>query len=235
MRWLVGACMIVSTLLLGACASPETAAPTSPATSASAATQSVTTSAQPTTVAPETASVFAGTVDVVDKDGYTYRLSYRYSGLSEPTTSIANDRPGHASAHLTANSGMDIKNTTPGRSAPQRGSIYIYAFYQIDRPICQLTFSKVADKSYCSIIVGSLGNGVFKLDFDGVKEADLSAALDDIRTPAEGYAVVGSLQPTNSLSGPNDCVFSLDGDMVENTPDYAAYAVSVTLPFCKAL
>ena len=90
------------------------------------------------------ASRISGSVDVVERDGYSLRITYELE-LGEPSTSIVNDKPGEGTVSIPISSSVVITNTTPGREYQVKpGSlinftvdlVYAWQGTSTDRPIC---------------------------------------------------------------------------------------------------
>lgn len=119
-----------------------------------------TATAPPPTPTPD-ASV-TETVSVTDEDGYTFDVTFQYSP-QYIEKSVANDKPGYASAIIRFGLSISITNTTPGRTltfkttsgitAPHdQPMVILFANWGADHPIC--SWEENISRDSCSLWLG---------------------------------------------------------------------------------
>ncbi len=168
---------------------------------------SSTTHQAPSTNKP--ASRFAGTINLKDGAGYTYRIDYAFLGIGEPQKSIANDPPGRATLSLPASGAIRVINTTPGRYAPSPGYLGFAGFYRSNRPACN-----VIEPIYHNMREVPSGNtpsadGASTVNtYEGLDESKFTAIAADLQRP-DFYMLYGGSGwiPTPS------CEFDIGGAM----------------------
>lgn len=115
-------------------------------------------------------SLVHGVKDLTDTDGYTYRVTYDATRFEAPDISIADDKPGQASATIHMDGSIEVVNTTPGRNAPPSYP-YLVGLYRSSRVACTLALTRVQGIATGTAYPGYCGIGLLKTPAQGVPPA----------------------------------------------------------------
>lgn len=183
------------------------------------------------------ASLYEGALELATDAGYTYSATYVLSSLGQSEKSIADDPPGFASGTITPAGRIDVQNTTPGRNAPDAGSLWIVGLYVQPSAACTLLIgpeisafdqannfdSLVLDaEDYCLLFLAhetpQYAARTFSLEFTSVEESVLDAGMRDILQGPEIYAVIDNVSGVSNLRGSAVCGLERRASILQGEP-----------------